>query len=1611
MSVIDIIVPVKNEEKNIQETVAQIDQALSPLKIEYRIIFAVDQSTDNTVKKAKQMQKTHPVIIHLKQGKGGKGYSILEALDLATAEYVAFIDGDLQYDPKHLPEMLEKLQQNPEVGVVIAQRKNENLSKYRAILSELNAFVVGKLLLNMDLDIQSGMKVFRRSIAPHINKTHVTAWTFDIPLLHAARELGYKFDSVIISFNDRKHGASKVGILKTANAIISCALKTKFTKRKVYELDPNGEFEKGIIYKNKSYLTHTQLSYNKSAIFTFVRSQKIGFIVIVGFLLAAFILFRLQSAIWLVAIVSTIYFLDVVFNIFVILKSLHFPPEFRFNDDEIAAVKDNKLPVYTVLCPLYKESAVLPFFVKNIGEVNWPKDKLEVLLLLEENDQETITTAQNMDLPPYVKIVVVPHSMPKTKPKACNYGLLKAQGDYIVIYDAEDNPDRDQLKKAYLAFKSLGENTVCVQAKLNYFNVNDNLLTRLFTAEYSLWFDVILPGLQSISTTIPLGGTSNHFITKKLRELHGWDPFNVTEDCDLGARLFKEGYTTAIIDSTTLEEANSNVKNWIRQRSRWIKGYMQTYIVHMRNPITFFRTHGYHALIFQLIIGLRITFILLNPFLWATTISYFAFYKYVGPSIELLFPPVVFYMAVISLIFGNFIYLYNYMIGCAKRGHWTLMKFIYLIPVYWMLMFLAAVMATQQLIFKPHHWEKTNHGLHLLDKKKFSLFGWIKDRFPKKNSPKPTLDEAPTTPTPAEEIDIEAEILAQPLLNKSESSKIKNLISAVLSKNGEIILVVSMLLGNLLNYIYSAYLSRILSVEDFGVISLFGNFMFIASLFFSALSLTVSYESGYILGKYNKIISNFWQNTRRKFFSISVIFAIIWALSAPLMREYFQGENAIHFILFTPVWIIGTLAAIDYGYLNGSHKFKLLSLVILVEAFSKLFFTFAINHLIEDDYVYLAIPLSMLAALVAGYWFAIHIKAEKTDSKDKALIKFPKGFFASSVIYRFSIIAFISIDIILAKHYLTPTDAGYYALISLVGKMIFLLSSMVGQFLVPFISKSEGQKADSRKQFMWLFGITTFVGASTFTFFGLFGNITAPLLLGDKILPVINLLPIYSLGILLFTLSSTVIGFFQIKKNYLYPVISFLLSIVQIAALAHFSTGLLEFVYTMFAISAVNLIVTIIVALNEAKILTVCLNIKDFIDLFSELPSDHIPTNKKRVLILNWRDTKHTWAGGAEVYLHEISKCLIKNDIAVVMFCGNDQKSKRREVIDNVYIIRRGGQFTVYIWAFLYYIFRFRGQFDVIIDSENGIPFFSPIYANAPVVGLVHHVHREIIIKELDIAFYLKPVAHLARFLESNIMPIVYRNCQMITVSESTKKDMKKIGLGKFKETLIVNPGIDETKFSPAEKTATPTLLYLGRLKSYKSIEVAIHAVKKLVKNIPDIEFNIAGFGDHQPALEKLVSKLKLKKNVKFLGKVSEEEKSQLMAASWVFLYPSVWEGWGISAIEANASGTPVIASKVPGLIDSVKHRFSGYLVEYGDVNKFAEKIKHVITKPERRAKLEQDSLMWAKNFTWTDSSHKLINILTSEMALYKQKSLEQKNILWFIPIKINSLQAENEQP
>lgn len=462
----------------------------------------------------------------------------------------------------------------------------------------------------------------------------------------------------------------------------------------------------GLFYRNPE----------ESAYRTFLPAQIAILFLLAAGITAGLVFYQYKTLLIINIFISLIYLVISIFRFWIAFRGASRPIENQITQEEVDALEDVDLPIYSILIPVFREKEVLPILLKSLENLDYPKSKLDIKLLLEEVDTETRETAMRLKPPGNVEFITIPDSKPRTKPKACNYGLISARGKYLVIYDAEDKPEPDQLKKVICVFKKGSEKLVCVQAKLNYYNRNQNLLTRWFTSEYSNWFDMILPGLDRQNFPIPLGGTSNHFVTEKLRELGGWDPFNVTEDADLGIRMYKHRYQTAVVDSTTFEEANSQLWNWIRQRTRWIKGYMQTWLVDMRHPFKLLKELGIKGTLgFHLTIGGTPFLFIINPFFWfLTTLSFLLDWKVLAN----LFPPAIFLISAFNLLVGNFIFVYLNVISSFRRGYYELGKYALLSPIYWILMSLAAWRAVWQLIFKPFYWEKTTHGLYKPEKQK-----------------------------------------------------------------------------------------------------------------------------------------------------------------------------------------------------------------------------------------------------------------------------------------------------------------------------------------------------------------------------------------------------------------------------------------------------------------------------------------------------------------------------------------------------------------------------------------------------------------------------------------------------------------------------------------------------------------------------------------------------------------------------------------------------------------------------------------------------------------------------------------------------------------------------
>jgi len=368
---------------------------------------------------------------------------------------------------------------------------------------------------------------------------------------------------------------------------------------------------------------------------------------------------------------------------------------------------DASLPIYTIIVALYREKRVARRLVAALERLDYPAAKLDIKLVLETDDRETMAALAAIDLPGNIEIIVAPPGEPRTKPRALNVALPLARGRFTVVYDAEDVPDPEQLRLAVSTFSRLPEDVACLQARLTIDNTDDTWLTRLFTIEYAALFDVLNPGLAEIGSPIPLGGTSNHFRTAILESIHGWDAWNVTEDADLGIRLARLGYRVADLPSSTQEEAPSTLDAWLRQRTRWMKGFLQTGISHSRDLASGFAQLGLWksyaamaltagAILSALVYPVCVAFLVM---LWLSERSQSPWDQawYAG-SLTLFLSGMasVFIPAIVAL---------------HRRGLWRLLPWVALLPLYYGLVSLAAWRGLWEFGTAPFQWNKTSHGL------------------------------------------------------------------------------------------------------------------------------------------------------------------------------------------------------------------------------------------------------------------------------------------------------------------------------------------------------------------------------------------------------------------------------------------------------------------------------------------------------------------------------------------------------------------------------------------------------------------------------------------------------------------------------------------------------------------------------------------------------------------------------------------------------------------------------------------------------------------------------------------------------------------------------------
>jgi cellulose synthase/poly-beta-1,6-N-acetylglucosamine synthase-like glycosyltransferase len=375
----------------------------------------------------------------------------------------------------------------------------------------------------------------------------------------------------------------------------------------------------------------------------------------------------------------------------------------QFADPPLA---DAELPAYTVLVPLRDEAGMVRQLFTALGALDYPAEKLDIVFLVESRSADTIAVAEACLGDARFELIVIPDALPRTKPKALNYAMPLVRGQHVVVFDAEDIPDRSQLRRAAERFAAHPE-LDCLQAQLRIDNGAENWLTALFAGEYAGLFSLLLPWLAKHGLPLPLGGTSNHFRTAALREVGGWDAFNVTEDADLGVRLARMQAGVGTLDAATAEEAPIRLAAWMRQRTRWMKGWMQTFLVHNRHPVQFYRDIGWRGfLFFQIYVGSLIASSLIHTVFALTVAVQLVLFGLGWLRISDAWDVV--YLLVLIIGYGGAFGIA--LAGLARQGKTELTVYQTLLPIYWLLHAVAAIRAAVELLIRPYFWSKTRHG-------------------------------------------------------------------------------------------------------------------------------------------------------------------------------------------------------------------------------------------------------------------------------------------------------------------------------------------------------------------------------------------------------------------------------------------------------------------------------------------------------------------------------------------------------------------------------------------------------------------------------------------------------------------------------------------------------------------------------------------------------------------------------------------------------------------------------------------------------------------------------------------------------------------------------------
>lgn len=710
-NLVSVIVPAAKDMHWLPGCFERVSHAFEGTEYEYEVIVIDDRSNDGSAEYVRSMGGVMPVRFLVKRGAKGRASSIKEAADEARGSRIVLLDPDLVFERDEFLAMLRTLDT---VHVAVAERSKYPFFAYK-VFSRLYRWIFSHMLLSVHADVRSGLKMFRHTLLeslrfdPHFDPR----LGFDALLLFHARSQGLAIESVRMAYTRPMfhHGVWDSVLSRTTLAMGIVTLGFSRSARALfpflYPPQPQEYFEAGFTNIN-DYLF---LAPEQSAKGHLTREVYFlifyVFFIIIGYFWIIYALTEKNFA-WLFFFhIAVIQFTLIVFKVYVVSITFRLPPQ----PPKALSDEDKKnLPVISVILPVYKEKEVLPQLCQRMADMDYPPDKLDLIFIFESGDDETINAFTQMDKPAHFKGLVSPDVQPKTKPKALNVALRETKGEFLVIFDAETLPETDQFMKAMAAF-TYSPHLDYVHCRIDVYNANVNWLTKMYTAEFAFFYNFFLPGLATVKSPTPISGHSVYFRREQLIKVGGWDAYNLAEDCDIGIRMFRNGYKNAsVLDSASWEQSTTRLGDWIKQRTRWMQGFVQTSMVNLRFPALLWKDLGGLRNVFMFMFHVPGGVFLngLNLVQWMMLVFWYATND---PIMQTIFTDVLLYLSVLSFFLANLMFTYFNLLGLYYRKYYSFVGLALLSPFYWLLLSYATLRSILRFFRQESTWDKTNHPL------------------------------------------------------------------------------------------------------------------------------------------------------------------------------------------------------------------------------------------------------------------------------------------------------------------------------------------------------------------------------------------------------------------------------------------------------------------------------------------------------------------------------------------------------------------------------------------------------------------------------------------------------------------------------------------------------------------------------------------------------------------------------------------------------------------------------------------------------------------------------------------------------------------------------------